>query len=427
MILHLDLDAFFASAHRTIDTRLHNRPIAVGGRSNLKIFEPKKVGIKLYNANSGAFVNPIFYSDQIGDFKSFFVDNINGKEKIRGIITTASYEARAYGIKTGMSVNEALGRCPHLIVIPPNYLLYHDLSHKLHQYLKREIPEVEQYSIDEFFGDVSGWVEEDEVTAFAIGLQKEIKQRFKLPISIGISSGKWIAKLATESAKQEGVYLVTKEEIPEFIKDIKIEKFPGIGRGYTKRLQKHFIATLGEASQNKTLFYQWKKPGIQLYNRIIGEDHEGISKTKDRKSIGISRTFDPIKSRAEVKRRIMILARHIVYLVFKQNVNPTTYYLRIGYDYGMRVKHRTTVDRVFSEQLCKKVFLELFDEIDIPRGFVTKLSMSVSNFSYQNRKALSLIEFTQDRKQKDMTTSVQKLREKYSLDIVKSGEEINYF
>ncbi len=424
MILHLDLDSFFASAHRTVDSRLKDIPIAVGGRSNLKIFEKKQVGIKLYNTNSGAFVNPIFYNDKNIDFKTFFVDNIDGKEKIRGIITTASYEARAYGVKTGMSVNEALGCCPHLVVIPPQYLLYHDLSHRLHTFLKKEIPEIEQFSIDEFFGDVKGWIEDDEVLEFAHYLKKSIYKEFKLPISIGISSGKWIAKLATEFAKPNGVYMVKKDEIEHFIHDIPIEKFPGIGRGYENRLRKHFITKLGDVKENKMLFYKWGKPGIQLYHRIIGDDYEGISKANDRKSIGISRTFDPIKSREEVARRISILARHIVFLVVKQKVNPTTYYISIKYDYGLRVKNRKTVDRVFSEQLCKRVFEEMFYEIDDSRGFVTKLSMSVSNFSYQKHKILSLIDFEKDNRQKKITASVQKLREKYSLDIIKSANEL---
>jgi len=241
------------------------------------------MGIKLFNSNSGAFVNPVFYNENIGDFKSFFVDNINGKEKVRGIITTASYEARAYGVKTGMSVSEALAHCPHLTVIPPKYILYHDLSHRLHIFLKKEIPEIEQFSIDEFFGNVSGWIEEDKVLEFASDLKKNIYKKFGLPISIGISSGKWIAKLATNHAKPDGVHMVKKNEISKFIQDIPIEKFPGIGKGYEARLKKHFIYTLGEASQNKNLFYQWKKPGIQLYHRIVGDDNEGISKANDRK------------------------------------------------------------------------------------------------------------------------------------------------
>ncbi len=424
MILHLDLDSFFASAHRSIDASLYNKPIAVGGRSNLKIFEKKQVGIKLFNSNQGAFVNPVFYHNKKQDFKSFFVDKIDGKEKIRGIITTASYEARAYGVKTGMSVNEALGHCPNLTVIPPNYLLYHDLSHKLHNFLKKEIPKIEQYSIDEFFGDVSGWRDEMEVFEFASDLKERIKSEFNLPISIGISSGKWIAKLATNFAKPYGVYMVKEDEIFEFIKDIEIDKFPGIGKGFSTRLKKYFIFTLGDVKENKRLFYQWKKPGIQLYHRIIGEDNEGIAKKNDRKSIGISRTFDPIKSRIEIQRRITILARHIVFLVLKQDVNPTSYYIKIDYDYGQKVRCRKTIDRVFSEKLCKEIFFSMFEEIDLSRGFVIKLSMSVSNFSYQKRKILSLVDFNDDNRQKNLSSSLQKLREKYSLDIVKSGSEL---
>ena len=192
----------------------------------------------------------------------------------------------------------------------------------------------------------------------------------------------------------------------------------------TQQDLKNILSTLGEASQNKTLFYQWGKPGIQLYRRIIGEDYEGISKANDRKSIGISRTFDPIKSRVEVKRRILILARHIVYLVMKQNVNPTTYYISLKYDYGLRVKNRKTINRLFSEQLCKNIFVGMFQEVDNSRGFVTKLSLSVSNFSYQRYKILSLIEFDEDCKHKKISDSMQKLREKYSLDIIKSGNEL---
>ncbi len=424
MILHLDLDSFFASAHRSINPSLQNIPIAVGGRSNLKIFDKRKVGIKLYNSNSGAFVNPIFYNDKDTDFESFFIDKIEGVEKIRGIITTASYEARDYGIKTGMSVNEAIGRCPSLKVLPPNYILYHELSHNLHQFLKKEIPEIEQFSIDEFFGNISGWIEEDDCFEFANYLKMSIDKKFKLPISIGISSAKWIAKLATNHAKPNGIFMVKKDDISKFIKDIPIQDFPGIGKGFSKKLKKHFINTLGEVSQNKTLFYSWKKPGIKLYHRIVGDDDEGISRKNDRKSIGISRTFDPIKSRDEIQRRISILARHIIYLVLQQDVNPTTYYISMKYDYGARIKSTKTMDRLFNEQLCKDIFLEMFKEIDTRIGFITKLSLSVSNFSYQKQKVLSLIEFEEDYKHKKITKNMQKLREKYSIDIIKTGGEL---
>ncbi len=425
MILHMDLDTFFVSAHRTQDNNLHNRPVAVGGRSNLKLFEKKRVDIKLYNANTGAFVNPVFYNDRQSDFQNFFVEHMqNGLEKIRGIVVTSSYEARAKGVKTGMPLAQALQLCPDMVVLVPDYLLYHDLSHRLHLFLQKELPSIEQFSIDEFFADLNGWIAPEEVFAYAEHLKLLIWEKFRLPISIGISPAKWIAKLATKFAKPDGIYMVQKEDIPSFIENVPVKSFPGIGRGYAKRLEKYFIYTLGEASRHKALFYSWKKPGKVLYNRIIGTDHEGISKSTDRKSIGISRTFDPICDKEEVLRRIMILSRYIVFLVFRHQVNPTTYYLKVGSDTGMRYKNYMTIDRLFSEQLCKQVFQKLFYTMDEQLGCVTKITMSVRNFTYQKRASLSLLEFSGDYMQKRLSLSLHTLREKYSLDIVKNGNEL---
>ncbi len=425
MILHLDLDSFFVSAHRTRDLSLLNKPVAVGGRSNLKIFERKSNNIQLYDTNHGAFVNPIFYNQTKQNFNTFFVDKQKGgKSKVRGIITTSSYEARSYGIKTGMPVAQALNLCPSLIVIPPDYLLYHDLSHRLHSYLMTMLPIIEQYSIDEFFADLNGWIGEDDVYAFIVHLQRCVMDRFNLPVSIGVSSGKWIAKLATNFAKPYGVKIVYKHEIPSFIREIPIKDFPGIGKGYAKRLEKYFITTLGEASCHKELFDQWGKTGKQLYLRLIGKDDEGILFSSDRKSIGISRTFDPLYDRLEVSRRIIILARHVVFLVFRQKVNPTSYYLKLKYDFGSSVKGRVTLDRLFSESLCIDVYRNLFSNIDIQEGHVTKISISVSNFSLQNKKTFSLIHLRDDLQEKKLSESIHTLREKYSLDIVKFGSEL---
>lgn len=425
MMMHMDLDTFFVSAHRTLDISLQNRPVAVGGRSNLKIFERKKMDIRLYNANQGAFVNPVFYNDHRQDFRNFFVDVASdGREKIRGIVVTSSYEARARGVKTGMPLAEALRLVPDMVVLVPDYLLYHELSHNLYRFLCEALPGVEQFSIDEFFVDLDGWVGEEEVLAYAAQLKAQIWDKFRLPISIGISPAKWIAKLATKYAKPNGIYMVRKEEIADFTKDIPVKAFPGIGRGYARRLEHYFIETLGDVRANKALLYRWKKPGRQLYHRVVGDDHERVASRSERKSIGISRTFDPIEDRSEVLRRILILARHIVFLVTRHRLNPATYYLRLRYDTGCKEKRHVTVSRLFSESLCKAQFKDLFASMARCIGCVTKISLSVSNFAYQRHKPFSLLEFDQDRASRRLTDSLQKLREKYSLDIVKSGSEL---
>ncbi len=422
MFLHIDIDSFFASAERSVNPSLKGIPLAVGSRSNLEIFNKKRTYIKLMNDNTGAFVTPVFYSDKKKTFESYFVDEIEGKKKIRGIVTTASYEARACGVKTAMPIAQALQLCPKMRVVPSNYPLYHNLSHKIHAFMLAHIPKVEQYSIDEFFGDVSGWIKDEEVYAFAEELQLKILEHFDIPVSIGISKAKWIAKLATESAKPYGVFEV--KDIDAYIENIPIKAFPGIGKGFQKRLGEHYISTLGDVKRYKSLFESWKKPGIQLYGRITGTDHEGISSRGERKSIGISRTFDAIHDTDEIKRRIMIMARHIIYMVMAIEVNPTSYYLKIGYEYGVKVKKTHTVDRLFSETLFKSILSEMYEEIVQRNKGAIKLTLNVSNFSSINLKTLSLIEFNDDSKEKQLHQNIHELRSRFGLDIIKTGNEL---
>ncbi len=422
MFLHIDIDSFFASAERSVNASLNDLPICVGSRSNLEIFNKKRTYIKLMNDNSGAFVTPVFYSDKKKTFESYFVDEIEGKKKIRGIVTTASYEARAFGVKTAMPIAQALQLCPQMTVVPSNYPLYHKLSHKIHAFMLAHIPKVEQYSIDEFFGDVSGWKGEEEVYDFAKMLQTKILEHFDIPVSIGISKSKWIAKLATESAKPYGVYEV--KDIDAYIEHIPIKAFPGIGKGFQKRLGEHYIATLGDVKRHKRLFESWKKPGLQLYGRVTGTDGEGISTRGERKSIGISRTFDTIYDSKEIKRRIMIMARHIIYMVMAIEVNPTSYYLKVGYEHGVKSKKTLTVDRMFSETLFKSMLTQMYAEVvQINKGAV-KLTLSVSNFSRQHKKTLSFMELDTDLTACNLSKDIQKLRERFGLDIIKTGNEL---
>ncbi len=115
MILHLDLDCFFAAAHRIDNPQLCNIPIAVGGRSNLSIFDRKKEKRYLSEID-GAFTSSILSSNGDKTYEEYFVDPDG---RVRGIVTTSSYEARAFGVKTAMPVAEALRWCPNLTVIPP--------------------------------------------------------------------------------------------------------------------------------------------------------------------------------------------------------------------------------------------------------------------------------------------------------------------
>ena len=421
MILHLDLDCFFASAHRINNKKLENIPLAVGGRSNLNIFDKQKQ--KRYMSNvEGAFTSSILSSNENKNFDEYYRDN-NGR--IRGIITTSTYEARAYGVKTAMSVSEAIRLCPSLTVVAPNYPLYHELSHKLRILLEKELPSVEQFSIDEFFTDASGWIKDENIYEFALKLKNKILEELGLPISIGIAKTKWIAKLATNDAKPSGVKLINENEVEQYIKNKPICVFPGIGKNYEEKLIKYGIKKLGDIKENKELFYSWKKPGIQLYNRVCGIDNEELSHKKDKKSIGLGRTFDPISNRNEIRRRIVILCRHLSFLSLKSNLYPMTFAINLRYEYGSKVKDYININRIFSESLFKKSIIELFDKIDIHKTHsIIQLNITLSNFTKDKNTTMDMFSLREDNKQRELSDTMQKLRNKFGIDIIKSANEM---
>ncbi len=421
MIMHLDLDAFFASAERISAPHLQGKPIAVGGRSDPFIFDKKAKSKKVSLENSGAFVPVLFNREKETTFSTFFQE----KERIRGIIITCSYEARAYGIKTGMSIREALSRCPNLIVREPNHQHYHTLSHDLRSFLETKVPSLEQYSIDEFFADVSGWIEEDDIEYFAKKLKKEILKEFSLPISIGIAKSKWIAKLATHFAKPDGIYYVPASHLSTFIHDIPISLFPGIGKAYQKKLLHYQKKTLGDIEASKELLYSWGNSGKVLYQRVCGIDNERVAHKKDRKSIGISRTFDPIIERKELKRRLMILARHLIFLVLKLQLHPKTIFVSLRYQYHTSSKKQISINRVLSESFLQEKVQELFDTLDVyPYSPLIRITISLTNFQQNLPKQLSLFSFESDQKSRELSLQTQKIREKYGVDIIKRGREL---
>ncbi len=400
---------------------LEGKTMAVGGRGDPFIFDrnPHK-SKKLMTMNTGAFVPSLFHAEY--DNSSYFKDG----ESIRGIITTASYEARAYGVKTAMSVHEALRLCPHLIVLPPNHLLYHTMSHELMEYLSSVIPVVEQYSIDEIFGDLSGWIDEDETEDFIRWLQEEIIHRFKLPVSIGASGTKWIAKLATGRAKPYGVMVVHKEQIESFVRDIPIDEFPGVGRAFSKKMERYGIKTIAQGWESPHLFASWGTQGEELYRRLRGEDNDPVSLSRSRKGIGMSRSMDhPVEDRDELFRRIQIMVRHWSHTIMTLGVNPTTYYFKLGYENWGSSKKQYTVYRLFNERFLQHFALEKFRELDLyPTLRVKYIGMSATKFIHHDPKTFNILEYENDTKMRRLTDALTKMRDKYGMDVIRGGGEL---
>ncbi|MCT7492486.1 Y-family DNA polymerase [Aliarcobacter cryaerophilus] len=421
MFIHIDLDCYFVSAHRTLDKSLHNIPVAVGGKSNVDIFSHTRVK-RTMATNRASFSSKILDSEDENSSNDYFVDENN---KIRGIITSASYEARAFGVKTAMSVNEALKLCPNLKMIPPKYNLYDELSSKLKELLELEIPLIEQFSIDEFFGDLTGYIKEDEAEDFARKLKDKIFKELNLPCSIGLANTKYLSKLMTNEAKPNNIKLLKKENIEEFTKNILIENFTGIGKSLCEKLSGYNIKTLGDIRKNKNLFYSFGKVGIDTYNRVCGIKDSKLNITKEKKSIGIGRSFDVVFNREELKRRVMILSRYLSFIVKKDGHNPLSFQIHIKYESNIKTKAQENSNKIFNEFDFKNSIINLFMQADKHRNHgVVQLYITVFNFAKKGEHTFNLFEYEDDLKKDKLGENIQNLREKFGIDILKSACEL---
>ena len=421
--IHIDIDCFFVSAARIAEPELEHKPVAIGGRSDTKIFDVNAKKQTVNFQNSGSFV-PTFYKayeskdDDIDAFK-------DADGRIRGILTTSSYEARSFGIKTAMTIREALQLCPHLIIKAPNMSLYQKLSHELHDFLALRIPLIEQASIDEFYGDLSGWIEEEDVPEFIDNLRHEIKKHIKLPVSIGAAKTRYIAKLATTYAKPFGCKVIGSYDFEKFVNPIDIDDFAGIGRSIHEKLTASHIHTLGDLRRARGLVESFGPYAKELYKRVNGEVDAPIKSTHRRKSIGISRTFDPLFDRVELKRRVHVLARHLSFAIHKLNVVPTVFHLGIAYEMNQKSHKNISLSEIFTEKKFDRLCLELFYAADTQKRLrALRLSITCSSFTRDSKKELSLIGFDEEQKMYELSQSVQVLREKYGIDSVKYASEM---
>ena len=423
MKIHIDIDCFFVSATRLLHPELNNKPVAIGGRSDTKIFNKDAKKQTINFENSGSFV-PTFYKayEESDDDLDAFKD---ADGKIRGILTTSSYEARAFGIKTAMNISEALQLCPNLIIKAPNMTHYQELSHKLHEFLCTKIPLVEQASIDEFYGDLSGWVKDEDVNKFINHLKEDISLHVGLPVSIGAAKTRYIAKMATTSAKPYGCKIILPSELNYFLKDIAVEKFAGIGKSMKQRLQSAQIHTLGDLIGRKGTLESWSPYAKELYGRVAGINDAPIVTTHKRKSIGISRTIEPLYDRVELTRRVNILSRHLSFAIQKLEVIPTVFHLGINYEMNQKSHKNLSLSEIFTEKKFNALILNLFLEADIhKRLHVIRLSINCSSFTRDSKKELSLIGFEDEQKMKRLSEGTQKMREKYGIDTLKWGGEL---
>jgi|Deesub1362B_J571_1020462.scaffolds.fasta_scaffold10485_1 DNA polymerase-4 len=248
IIFHLDVDAFFASAEQSLNPFLRGKPVIVGGLANQ-----------------------------------------------RGVVHSASYEARAFGVKTGMPLSQARKLCPHAIFLKGNFLHYRYLSRSIYRILQQYSPAVEISSLDDMYMDMTGMsrlFSHPEIAAKAI--QQEIDSTLHLPVSIGIGSSKLISRLASAQNKPRGITYIPPEQELEFLHALPVSQLIGVGHVTESLLAELGIQTVGQLARipKRTLEQLFGTNGVRLWEFAHGIDPRPVRPWKARRQISRETTFE---------------------------------------------------------------------------------------------------------------------------------------
>lgn len=246
LILHADLDAFFASVAQLDNPALRGRPVLVGGTGR------------------------------------------------RGVVSAASYEARRFGCRAAMPTGQALALCPAAVVVKPDFRRYSELSHRFMQELGKLSPLVEPLSVDEAFVDLTGTTHlHGGPEQVAAALRVAVRTSLGVPCSVGIAPNKFVAKLASDLAKPDGFRVIRAEELPQALAPLEIERMWGVGPATLPRFTALGITRFGhlQSMTEPEVRRVLGEHGVEWWRLARGEDSRPVSNDRDAKGIGHEQTF----------------------------------------------------------------------------------------------------------------------------------------
>ena len=344
-IIHLDMDAFYASVEERDNPRLKGRPVIVGGLNN------------------------------------------------RGIVTTANYEARKYGIHSAMPIYMARQRCPMGYFMPTRIERYKEVSGEIFKILYSFTDLIEPLSIDEAYIDISDIRKEP--LRIAMEIKKKVMEVTGLTMSIGISYNKFLAKLASDWNKPNGIKVITEDMVPDILLPLTVEFVHGIGPKLSEKLNNIGIYTIGDLLMLSEEFLVdfFGKSGIDIHNRIRGIDNRRINTERKRKSIGTECTFrNDTKDKDLLKKYLHRFATDLASSLEKRQLYCKTVTLKIkDENFKLRTKGKTLNNYInFADEIFK-VGVHLLDEMDVSDN-IRLIGLTVSNFTVTVIKQLSLFD-----------------------------------
>jgi len=347
-IIHIDMDAFYAAVEQLDRPELRGKPIAVGG------------------------------------------------DRERGVVATASYEARKFGIHSAMPSVTARKRCPHLIFVYPRMERYKEISQKIRAVFFEFTDLVEPLSLDEAYLDVTeNKMNNPSATLLAREIKKRIKQETGLAASAGVSYNKFLAKVASDYKKPDGLYVITPDEAGPFIDQLKIEKFFGIGKVTAEKMHSmgiFFGADLKKLSEHR-LIQEFGKVGSYYFQIVRGVDLRSVNPYRERKSVSAENTFDhDIMDFDELLNALKPIAREVFERVERTRKYGRTLTLKVKFaDFTQITRSKTQLEIPFLDypsfwQTSQELLMNVFT----PEIKIRLLGLGISNFLTEEQEAVQL-------------------------------------
>lgn len=309
---------------------------------------------------------------------------IVGGSKDRGVVTTCSYEARKFGVRSAMPMKQAMQLCPHAILVRGTRGMYSKYSTWVTNIIAAKAPLFEKASIDEFYIDLTGMDKFFDVLQWTIDLRQQIIDETQLPISFGLATNKMIAKIATDEAKPNGYLFIQPGMEKEFLAPLPVNKFSGVGESTFTKLKSMGIHLIGDILQHSEseLEEQLGKWGTDLYRKAQGISNSIVAPYREAKSISCENTFsENIKDESALIIELVRMVERVGYELRQDKMMTGCVAVKIRYPDFETTSKQTTIDFTLSDDILIKEATVLFKKLWRKNHPVRLLGVRLSNLT----------------------------------------------
>ena len=315
----------------------------------------------------------------------------------RGVVSTCSYEAREFGIHSGMPISKAYRLCPEAVYLPVNMKLYKETSQKIMQLIRIFADRFQQVSVDEAYLDIADGIGDYEsAILLAEKIKGEVARKHGITCSIGVAPNKVIAKIASDFNKPNGLTIVRPDEIENFLFPLSISKIPGIGKKTQPILKDMGLENIGQlaTADVQLLIARFGKFGVVMHQLANGIDGREVKEREEVKSISTEDTFDKdVKDISDIQKSIAGLAEKVHSSLIKKKFRFRTVTIKVRYsDFRTYTRARTLSAATTSISPIQKISLELMKEF-IGTGKFRLLGVGVTKLEKIDERQTLLSDF----------------------------------